>query len=145
MRRGCVILIVVICLVLQVISVAFFIFVWPEKKKSGTSQTIYVIEKAMEDYRRDHDGSYPEGDNKEISGVLAGNNAREKVYLSTKGAVMRDGALCDFYKEPLRFEYPEGGSVKISSSGPDKAFETEDDITSALIREIAQDLPPAGD
>ena len=35
----------------------------------------------------------------------------------------------------------DGGSITIDSSGPDKIFDTDDDITSALIRELEQELP----
>jgi len=142
MRRGCVILIIVACLVLQVISVLFFIFVWPEKKKRGTSQTIYVLEKCLEDYKRDN-SKYPEGDNQAITDALYGQNPREKVYLVSGGSLIRDGLLCDFYKQPLRFVFPDADTVKVVSSGPDKTFDTEDDITSDLIHEIEEDLPRA--
>lgn len=140
MRRGCVILIIVIVLVIQVVSVLFFVFVWPETKKRGTSQTIYVLEKSLEEYRRDL-GRYPEGDNRAITAALYGENEREKVYLQPAGSVLRDGVLCDFYKQPLRFRLEQGSQVLVDSSGPDRVFDTEDDITSALIREIEKDLP----
>ena len=140
MRRGCIILVIISALVIMVVSVSFFVLNWPETKKRGTSQVIYVLEKALEEFHKDQ-SKYPEGGNPQITEALYGNNDREKIYLLPASALTRDGELCDLFKRPLRFRTEQDGSITIDSSGPDKIFDTDDDITSALIRELEQELP----
>jgi len=134
MRRGCVIIVMILCLVILVVSVFFFVVAWPEHKRRGTSQVIYVLEKRLEEYKADH-GAYPQDGNKGCVAALCGDNPREKVYLASSRGIVDEGQFIDFYRVPLRFEFPQDARARIVSAGPDKTFGTTDDLTSALIRE----------
>lgn len=136
MRRGCVVIIMILSLVILVVSIFFFVVAWPEHKRRGTSQNIYYFEKLLEEYKADH-GAYPKGGNGACVSALGGDNDRDKVYLSSGRGFVDDGQFIDFYRTPLRFEYPEDARVRLISAGPDRVFDTEDDLTSALIREIS--------
>jgi hypothetical protein len=136
MRRGCVTIITVLSLVILVVAVFFFVVAWPEHKRRGTSQNIYYFEKMMEEYKADH-GAYPQGGNEGCLAALGGDNKRDKVYLSSARGFVENGQFIDFYRTPLRFEFPQDARVRITSAGPDKTFDTEDDLTSSYIREIS--------
>ncbi len=135
MPRGCVILITVLSLVILVVSIFFFVVAWPEHKRRGTSQNIYYFEKLMEEYKADH-GAYPQGGNEGCVNALGGDNKRDKVYLESARGFIENGRFIDFYRTPLRFEFPQDARVRISSAGPDKIFDTDDDLTSAYILDI---------
>ncbi len=135
MRRGCVTIVTILSLVILVVAIFFFVVAWPEHKRRGTSQNIYYLEKLMKDYKADH-GAYPKGGNEACVSALAGDNDIDKVYLISGRGLVEDGRFIDFYRTPLRFEYPEDARVRIVSAGPDQILDTEDDLTSALIKEI---------
>lgn len=143
MRRGCVIIIMILCLVILVVSVFFFVVAWPEHRRRGTSQVIFVLEKLLEEYKADH-GAYPQDGNSGCVAALGGDNPKEKVYLKSARGFVDEGLFIDFYRTPLRFEFPQDARARIVSAGPDKVFDTADDLTSALIRESSglEDTPP---
>ena len=135
MRRGCVLTIVVLSVIAFVISVLFYVFVWPETKKTATSDITYVIEDALEQYKADQ-GTYPaDADNAAVVSALYGDNPRKKDYLVKMKSIIRDGQFTDYWKTPLRIELPEDGRASVLSAGPDRSFGSEDDITSELSRE----------
>jgi len=136
MRRGCILIITVLSLVILVVSIFFFVVAWPEHKRRGTSQNIYLVEKRMEEYKVDH-GAYPQGGNEGCVAALGGDNKRDKVYLASARGIIEDGEFIDFYRTPLRFEFPQDAKVRIISAGPDKIFDNDDDLTSTYIREIS--------
>ena len=133
MRRGCVFTITILSAIVLVLSVLFYLFVWPERKVLGTSSFAAALEYALGEYKKDQ-GVYPEtNDNAKVMEALYGANPRKKVYLKGLESVMRDGEITDFWKVPLRFEIPPAGSdekPKVYSAGPNKTFGDEDDITS---------------
>ena len=135
MRRGCVITIITLSVIALVVSVLFYIFVWPETKKIGTSSFAFVIEDALEQYKNDQQ-DYPQATgNAEILKALYGDNPRKKQYLDSMESMIRDGQFTDFWKRPMRFEFPAGEKAVVFSAGPDGVFGNEDDITSQLAKD----------
>jgi len=139
MRRGCVLTIVILSGIAFFISAISFIFFWPKMKKRETSRIISAIEITLEEYKSDQ-GNYPESvENSAVTDALHfGKNPREKVYLPN--AYVKDGEFVDFWKNPLRIEYPEPkdgteAKPKVSSAGPNGEFGDDDDITSQLIKD----------
>ena len=53
MRRGCVLTITILSAIVLVISILFWLFKWPELKKTETSKFAYLIEDALEQYKSD--------------------------------------------------------------------------------------------
>ena len=135
MPRGCVIAIIAGSLLILAVSILYFLFVWPDQQRKGTSACIYVIEKAMVEYTADFDAG-PEGENGDIAALLLGNNPRDKAYLAKKSIVLRDGQFVDFWKRPLSFTRGTDGSLAVLSSGPNGKFGDDDDIDSQLVRDM---------
>ena len=148
MRRGCVFTIIVLSVIAFVISLLLYVFVWPETKKTATSEVAFVIEDALEQYKADQD-RYPTGaDNASVVKALYGENPRKKDYLVKMKSIIRDGQFTDYWRTPLQIELPATGAARVISAGPDRNFGTEDDITSQPARERwgkpSEDDIPAG-
>ncbi len=142
MRRGCVNVIVVLLLVILVVALLWTRFVWPEAKKQGTSQTIYVIEEALEVFHED-EGKYPSGENSDlVLALIDAENAAETQYIDPKTVVVENGEFVDFWKTPLRFELTDQGKPKITSAGADLEFDTADDVTSERVRRSLKEDSP---
>jgi len=135
MPRGCITTIIVLATLALVASILFYVFIWPDRQREGTSVCIHLIESAMDDYAADFE-SYPSGTNSEVAELLLGNNDRDKAYLTKKTVVLRGGEFVDFWKHPLRFAPAGNGRPAGLSAGPNGEFEDLDDITSQLIRDI---------
>ena len=135
MPRGCVTTIIVLSTLALVASILFYVFVWPDRQREGTSVCIHLIEKAIDEYAADF-GSYPSSDNAALAELLLGNNDRDKAYLTKKTVVLRRGQFVDFWKEPLRFTPAENGRPTGLSAGANSEFGDLDDITSQLIHDI---------
>ena len=137
MRRGCVLTIVILSVISLILSVLFYVFVWPETKKMGTSGFAYVIEDALEQYRSDQN-SYPPGTaNAEVVDALYGKNPRSKKYLQSMRSIVRDGEFTDFWRNPMKIEFPpeEGAKAKVISAGPNGIFGDAYDITSQAAKD----------
>jgi len=133
MRRGCVLTITILAGIVLVISITFWIFKWPELKKTETSKFAYLIEDALEQYKSDQK-SYPPAAT--IAAELYGENVRKKRYLAGLESIVRDGEFTDMWKTPFKIELPAEGAdekAKVTSAGPDGEFGNADDITSQLI------------
>lgn len=96
----------------------------------ATKLTISGVEKAMEIYAVDHAGEFPTtGEGLEV--LLHAANNDEKWH----GPYLKDSKTpADAWGRPLQYEYPgthnaQGTKPDISSSGPDRAPNTADDIT----------------
>jgi len=135
MPRGCITTIIAFATLALVASILFYLFVWPDRQREGTSVCIHLIEKAMDEYAADFE-SYPTGSNSEVAELLLGNNKRDKAYITKKTVVLRGGEFVDFWKNPLRFEPDENGRPAGLSGGPNGEFDDLDDITGQLIRDI---------
>jgi type II secretory pathway pseudopilin PulG len=137
MRRGCVLTIVILSVISLVLSVLFYVFVWPETKKIGTSGFAYVIEDALEQYKSDQNSYPPGAGNAEVVKALYGENPRKKKYLESMKSIVRDGEFTDFWKNPMKIEFPpeEGAKAKVTSAGPNGVFGDADDITSQAAKD----------
>lgn len=135
MPRGCVTIIIALSTLALVASILFYILIWPDRQREGTSVCIHVIEKAMGDFAADYE-TYPKGSNNEIAELLLGNNDRDKAYLTKKTVVLRGGEFVDFWKRPLRFTPAGSAPPTVDSAGPNGEFGDLDDIDSQLIRDI---------
>ena len=135
MRRGCVLSLVILSAIAFVLSVLFYVFVWPETRNRITSDITFVIEDALEQYKVDQ-GHYPEAsDEAAVVGALYGQNPRQKDYLDKKmKSIIRNGQFTDYWKNPYRIEFPPAERARVISAGQDGDFGTDDDITSQASR-----------
>ena len=143
MRRGCVSLIVILLLIVLVVALLWARFVWPEAKRQGTSQTIYIIEEALERFHRDED-MYPPGENRDLMfALIEGENRHGKQYIDANTVILVDEQFADFWKTPQRFEIGKDGKPVITSAGADGAFGTGDEVTSERVRRTLEPPPSA--
>lgn len=136
MHRGCVTIIISGSVVILLASLALRFFFTTEYQQKGSAQIIYVIEKAMGEYKEDY-GTYPEGGNSNVVNILLGNNSRQKLYLPRDSTVIRNGVMVDLWKHPLQINV-KGNSLVVISAGKNKHFGDDDDITSQLARDRHQ-------
>jgi hypothetical protein len=134
MRRGCVLTLFILSAIAFALSVVYYIFVWPSAKRSGTAGIAYVIEDALEQYKAD-EGNYPaETDNAAVVKALYGLNPRKKDYLVGMESIIRQGQFTDYWRNPLKIEFPPGDRARVTSAGPDGNFGTPDDVNSQDLR-----------
>ena len=133
MHRGCVIIIISGSVVILLGSLVLRLFFTDDYQQIGSSQIIFVIEKAMDEYREDY-GIYPQGSNSEVANILLGENSRKKKYLPRDSTVIRNGVMVDLWKHPLQIN-AKGDSLSITSAGKNSLFYDADDITSQLARD----------
>lgn len=133
MHRCCVIIIITGSIVILLASLIFRFFFMPDYQRKGTSQMIYVIEIAMDEYKEDY-GNYPEEKNGALANILLGDNSREKRYLHQGSIFLRNGLMTDLWKHPLQINVEEG-TLAIISAGRNRQFGDADDLTSQLARE----------
>lgn len=89
------------------------------------------IESALTSYRKVY-GSNPTGFNNEITAKLTGKNAkRVAAFDPNHTAISDNGALLDRWGTPFRFHALSGSHMTVTSAGPDRQFNTEDDSNSA--------------
>ena len=70
----------------------------------------------------------PVGENSDITGALAGDNALGLVLIpKNHPAINGRGELCDRWGTPFRFHQLSGHRMEIQSAGPDRKFATADD------------------
>ena len=135
MRRGCVIMIIILSVIALVLSVLFWVFRWPKVQREETAKFAYLIEYALEQYESDQK-AFPEGDDSQIVEVLYGDNPRKKQYMTGMKALIRDGLFTDYWKNPLKIELPPNGAPKVTSAGPNGEFGDADDVSSQPIRDL---------
>lgn len=133
MHRGCVIIIISGSVVILLASLVLRLFFTADYQQKGTSQIIFVIEKAMDEYKEDY-GIYPQGNNDEVTNILLGRNSRQKPYLPRDSTVIRNGVMVDLWKHPLQINV-KGDALTIISAGKNSLFNDEDDITSQPARD----------
>jgi hypothetical protein len=70
----------------------------------------------------------PWGDNRDITAVLSGKNARRVALIPPNHpAISPDGELLDRWGTPLLFHQLSGTAMELRSAGPDRIFYTADD------------------
>ena len=102
---------------------------WRVEKVSYSRASIAGIHKACELYMQDY-GIYPPGGNREIVEALTKQAGKLGPYLDLRRKEVNDnGEMLDPWNTPLRFVRGEDGDLKIISAGPDRRFDTADDVT----------------
>ena len=144
MARGCVKIIIGVCFLLLVISVFFFVFVWPKEKIKATALLVYNVDRAVAAFREDF-GKLPPVEPSEFAAALQGANDREKTYLTSKQVVSRDGKFVDYWRRDLVIEEngPDG-NLTVRSAGPDGIAGNADDIRPSDIWLHFPDEKPEG-
>ncbi len=92
-----------------------------------------ILASLLGEYRR-HFGGNPTGDNDEITAALRGANPKALACLPAEGGSYLDnaGRLIDRWGTPYFFHALSGREMEILSAGPDREFQTADDIRGEL-------------
>ncbi len=93
--------------------------------------TMTCLETACKAYRLTYD-SFPAGDNSSIVKLLRGSNPRNIIFIEFK---IRDtnsvGEVADPWGTPYKFTFEAGKKPWIQSAGPDRTFDSKDDLSSS--------------
>jgi len=74
----------------------------------------------------------PDADNQKLTTALLGDNSRHIAFLSLrKNQLNADGEVVDRWGTPLRITFKGASGIQVSSAGPDRVFNTPDDIVSS--------------
>jgi len=103
----------------------------PETPESTSLPTATVLENMRTSIRQYAAafGENPVGTNPEITGALAGQNAKQIHFLKSDGnRVNSKGELVDTWGTPYFFHQISGHQMEIRSAGPDRVMYTPDDL-----------------
>jgi hypothetical protein len=90
-----------------------------------------MIRDACLQYITEYNHLPPFVDNKQLTSALLGNNPRHIAFLSlAPKEVNSDGEVVDRWGTPLRIIFEGASGIQVISAGPDKVFNTMDDIVS---------------
>jgi hypothetical protein len=87
-----------------------------------------TLELVIAEFARSNGGN-PVGENVEIAAALLGNNPKRLAYLPSKGPFLdASGQLIDRWGTPYFFHQLSATQTEIMSAGPDRLFNTSDDL-----------------
>ncbi|MCE0485164.1 MAG: hypothetical protein LV479_13125 [Methylacidiphilales bacterium] len=99
-------------------------------QRAKTNATMEAIQTAIVAYQTEYGTSPPEDSNAELAKVLEGANPRRIAFISM---LPRDsnaqGEILDAWGTPLRIKVTKITPLQIQSAGPDKVWNTKDDVT----------------
>jgi type II secretory pathway pseudopilin PulG len=103
----------------------------PPSKLVRAATNMAGLKTACESYRLTYD-SFPSGDNAAITKALRGVNPRNIIFIELKSRNMNPaGEVIDPWGTPYRFKLENGKKPVVQSAGPDRVFETKDDLSSS--------------
>ena len=98
-------------------------------KMATTQAEMHVIKAALIMFKMEF-GTFPQGDNRQVVRVLLGDNPRNMDFIDiSPDKISAAGEMCDAWKIPYRFQF-NGTKPSVSSAGPDRSWNTADDIES---------------
>jgi hypothetical protein len=100
----------------------------PDRSTADDIATLGIL---LGEFRRNLGGN-PVGDNDEITAALLGRNQKRIACLPSTGGSFLDGSgrLIDRWGSPYFFHALSVSDMEIRSAGPDREFQTTDDVTS---------------
>ena len=99
-------------------------------KPPSTVRETETLHLALGQYATNY-GVYPTGDTVAIMQALKGANAQHVVFIEfPPAATAPDGTWLDPWGTSYRVDYPAPDSIRVTSAGPDRKFDTGDDIQS---------------
>ncbi len=100
----------------------------PDRSAADDIATLGIL---LGEFRRNLGGN-PVGDNDEITAALLGRNPKRVACLPAAGDHFLDsgGRLVDRWGTPYFFHALSGSDMEIRSAGPDREFQSADDVTS---------------
>ncbi len=88
-----------------------------------------MIETACLSYLTEYNRLPPSYDNQKLTAALLGDNSRHIAFISlSKDQLDSDNEMVDRWGTPLRINFQGATGVQVISAGPDRLFNTADDI-----------------
>lgn len=96
--------------------------------ETTVDEDLGTIELLISEFAK-HNGGNPVGENVEITAALMGENPKHLAYLPSKGPFLDSaGQLIDRWGTPYFFHQLSATQTEIMSAGPDRQFNTGDDL-----------------
>lgn len=100
----------------------------PNSPDTTVDDDLGTLELVIGEFRKQNGGN-PVGENVEIAAALLGDNPKKLAYLPAKGPFLNaDGQLIDRWGTPYFFHQLSSNETEILSAGPDRQFNTGDDV-----------------
>ena len=127
MNRGCLRVIVIFSSILFLITLTFYLAIWPQLKIKIIKNSLIAVRAALKSYNNDYPTNPIIENNPESTSKLLGKNGRKKNYLSPKNTIIKKGILVDYWDTPLIYKYS-SKEIEVFSSGKNKKPDDFDDI-----------------
>ena len=127
MYRGCLKAIVTFSSILFLLTLTFYLAIWPQLKIKILRSSLISVRAALNSYNNDYPYNPIFVNNSESTSKLLGENGRKKKYLSLKNTIIKKGILVDYWDTPLIYKYS-SKEIKVFSSGKNKKPDDFDDI-----------------
>lgn len=143
MKKGCLFAITIVAGAVFVCGTLGYFYYWPRLQNYNASLLAASVEEGLAAYGKDY-GELPEGDNAAVIEALMGENPRQKPYINPRFGELTDdhGRLLDPWNQPFRIQRQGDGSVALLSSGRNRKFDDDDDITSAQAIKVMNEKAP---
>ena len=100
----------------------------PNSPETTVDEDLGTLELVIAEFARNNGGN-PVGENVEIAAALLGDNPKRLAYLPAKGPFLdASGQLIDRWGTPYFFHQLSATQTEIMSAGPDRQFNTGDDV-----------------
>ena len=127
MYRGCLKAIVTFSSILFLLTLTFYLAIWPQLKIKILRSSLISVRAALNSYNNDYPSNPISVNNSESTSKLLGENGRKKKYLSPKNTIIKKGILVDYWDTPLIYKYS-SKEIEVFSSGKNKKPNDFDDI-----------------
>ena len=99
-----------------------------ESRKNRLHMEMSQLAMAATQYKTEY-GVFPTGKSIEVIRALTGTNLRKIIFIDWAGRSSdANGRFLDQWNSPFLILFPDTETVEIRSAGPDKRFDTSDDI-----------------
>jgi hypothetical protein len=100
----------------------------PNSPDATVDDDLGTLELVIAEFHKQNGGN-PVGENVEITAALLGDNPKRLAYLPSKGSFLNtSGQLIDRWGTPYFFHQLSANQTEIMSAGPDRQFNTGDDV-----------------
>ncbi|MAN81868.1 MAG: hypothetical protein CMO50_01320 [Verrucomicrobiales bacterium] len=127
MNRGCLKTIVIFSSTLFLLTITFYLAIWPQLKIKIIRSSLISVRAALHSYNNDYPNNPIIENNPENTSKLLGKNGRKKKYLAPKNTIIKKGILVDYWDAPLIYKYS-SKEIEVFSSGKNKKPDDLDDI-----------------
>ena len=127
MNRGCLKTIVIFSSTLFLLTITFYLAIWPQLKIKIIRSSLISVRAALHSYNNDYPNDLISENNVESTSKLLGKNGRNKKYLSSRDTIIKKGILVDYWDSPLIYQ-SSSKTIEVFSSGKNKIPNDSDDI-----------------